>query len=179
MSVNNIYRSDEFFRQVAEQKLWTAWRTEKRLNKTTGELKETKVPYCGLGIKSESDDPASWISIEDAKIAGTEGFINGGGGGIGIFLGIEYGTGYRLGGVDLDTCLSPDNGLTPWAKEVVDHFDTYGEISPSSTGVKLYFLYRAADLDAIRLITGTHWSKNFKERTGSDHALLCNDRRSL
>ena len=57
MSVNNIYRSDEFFRQVAEQKLWTAWRTEKRLNKTTGELKETKVPYCGIGIKSESDDP--------------------------------------------------------------------------------------------------------------------------
>jgi hypothetical protein len=151
--------------------LWTAWRTEKRLNKTTGEFKETKVPYCGIGIKSESDDPATWINIEDAaRIAGTEGFINGGGGGIGIFLGIEYDTGYRLGGVDLDTCLSPDNGLTPWAKEVIDRFDTYGEISPSSTGVKLYFLYRAADLDAIRLITGTHWSKNFKERTGFDHA---------
>ena len=113
----------------------------------------------------------TWINIEDAaQIAGTEGFINGGGGGIGIFLGIEYGTEYRLGGVDLDTCLSPDNGLTPWAQEVIDRFGTYGEISPSSTGVKLYFLYRAADLDAIRLITGTHWSKNFKERTGSDHA---------
>jgi Protein of unknown function (DUF3987) len=171
MSVNNIYRSDEFFRQVAEQKLWTAWRTEKRLNKTTGELKETKVPYCGIGIKSESDDPATWINIEDAaQIAETEGFINGGGGGIGIFLGIEYGTEYRLGGVDLDTCLSPDKGLTPWAKEVIDRFDTYGEISPSRTGVKLYFLYGVADLDPIRLITGTHWSKNFKERTGSDHA---------
>jgi len=96
MSVNNIYRSDEFFRQAAEQKLWTAWRTEKRLNKTTGELKETKVPYCGIGIKSESDDPATWINIEDAaQIAGTEGFINGDGGGIGIFLGIDCGNGYR------------------------------------------------------------------------------------
>ena len=108
MNVNNIYRSDEFFRQVSQQKLWTAWRTEKRLNKTTGELKETKVPYCGIGIKSESDDPSTWINIEDAaRIAGAEGFINGGGGGIGIFLGIEYGLEYRLGGVDLDTCLSP------------------------------------------------------------------------
>jgi len=36
--------------------------------------------------------------------------------------------------------------------------------------MKLYFLYRVADVAAIRLITGTDWSKNFKERTGSDHA---------
>ena len=63
MSVNNIYRSDEFFRQAAEQRLWTAWRTETRLNKTTGELKETKVPYCGIGVKSESDDPLHGLTL--------------------------------------------------------------------------------------------------------------------
>ena len=170
MRFNDIYRLDEFFRQVAEQKCWTAWRTEERRTKN-GEVRKTKVPYSEIGVKSESDDHATWITLEDAgKVATTEGFINGGGGGVGLWLGIEYGAEYRLGGVDLDTCLSPETGLTPWAQEVIDRFQTYGEISPSKTGVKLYFLYRVADLDAMRRITGTDWSKNFKERTAFEHA---------
>ena len=171
MSVNHIYSLGEFFCQVAEKKCWTAWRTERRTNKTTGQVKVTTVPYSRATVESKSNDPTTWVSIEEAKaVAETEGFINGRGGGIGIFLGIEYGPEYRLGGVDLDTCLSPENGLTPWAQEIIDRFRTYSETSPSQTGVKLYFLYRVADLDAIRRITGTDWSRNLKERTGSDHA---------
>ena len=171
MSFNDIYSLGEFFCQVAEQKCWTAWRTERRTNKTTGQVKTTKVPYSRATVESKSNDFTTWISIEEAQaVAETAGFINGGGGGIGIFLGIEYGLEYRLGGVDLDTCLSPENGLTPWAQEIIDRFQTYGEISPSKTGVKLYFLYRVADLDAMRRITGTDWSKNFKERTAFEHA---------
>ena len=117
----------------------TAWRTEQRTNKTTGQVKVTKVPYSRVTVESKSNDPTTWISIEEAQaVAETAGFINGRGGGIGIFLGIEYGPEYRLGGVDLDTCLSPENGLTPWAREIIDRFRTYGEISPSQTGVKSY-----------------------------------------
>ena len=168
MSTHCIYSLDDFLPQVITQKCWTAWRTEERQNKT-GDVKITKVPYQTVTSQSRSNDPTTWISIEDAEaVAATEGFINGGMGGVGLWLGIEYGTEYRVGGVDLDSCLSPN--LTPWAKEIIDRLNTYGEISPSRTGIKLYFLYRVTDLDAIRLITGTDWSKNFKERTGADHA---------
>jgi hypothetical protein len=170
MNTHYIYSWSDFLGQVWDQKCWTAWRTEQRKNKTTGEVKTTKVPYQTVTSESRSNDPTTWISIDDAEaVAATEGFINGGMGGVGLWLGIEYGTEYRVGGVDLDSCLTP-TGPALWAKEIIDRFDTYGEISPSRTGIKLYFLYRVADLDAIRLITGTPWSKNFKERTGSDHA---------
>jgi putative DNA primase/helicase len=169
MNTHCIYSLSEFLGQVITEKCWTAWRTEERKNKTTGEVKTTKVPYQTVTSESRSNDPTTWISIEDAEaVAATDGFINGGMGGVGLWLGIEYGTEYRVGGVDLDSCLSPD--LTRWAREIIERFNTYGEISPSRTGLKLYFLYRVADLDAIRLITGTDWSKNFTERTGSDHA---------
>src|SRR6266404_1062379 len=170
MSVNHIYSSDEFFGQVTERKCWTAWRTEERTNQK-GEIGTTKVPYSKLKVKSESDDPTTWITIEAAaKVAATDGFINNGGG-IGIFLGIDCGNGYRLGGTDLDSCLSEEEGtISAWAREILDHFDSYAEVSPSRQGVKIYFLYRDDGLDEIRRITGTKWSRNFKERTDSNHA---------
>src|ERR1700730_1440885 len=92
MSFNDIYRLDEFFRQVAEEKCWTAWRTEERRTKS-GEVRKTKVPYSEIGVKSESDDPTTWITLEDAgKIAITQGFINGGGGGVELAEESQIGT---------------------------------------------------------------------------------------
>jgi primase-polymerase (primpol)-like protein len=142
MSTQCIYSLSDFLGQVITQKCWTAWLTEERKNKTTGEVKFTKVPYQAVTSESRSNDPTTWISIDGAEaVASTEGFINGGIGGVGLWLGIEYGTEYRVGGVDLDTCLTP-SGLAPWAKQIIERFNTYGEISPSKTGIKLYFLYR-------------------------------------
>ncbi|MBV08677.1 hypothetical protein [Rubinisphaera sp.] len=41
-------------------------------------------------------------------------------------------------GVDLDHCLEPETGnLLPWVSEIVDLLDSYTEISPSGTGVKI------------------------------------------
>jgi hypothetical protein len=41
-------------------------------------------------------------------------------------------------GIDLDDCRNPDTGeLTPWAKADVKQLGTYGEASPTATGVKL------------------------------------------
>jgi len=42
-------------------------------------------------------------------------------------------------------------------------------VSPSRRGVKIFFLYRDDDLDEFRRITGTKWSRNFKERMDSHH----------
>jgi hypothetical protein len=52
-------------------------------------------------------------------------------------LGIVLGNG--LCGVDLDRCRDVDTGeLSPWAQEAVAELDTYAEVSPSGTGVKLF-----------------------------------------
>jgi hypothetical protein len=40
-------------------------------------------------------------------------------------------------GVDLDDCLDEDGNFL-WGEDVVNHFDSYCEISPSGLGVKLF-----------------------------------------
>jgi primase-polymerase (primpol)-like protein len=68
--------------------------------------------------------------------------------GIGLVLGpLDDGT--CLAGIDLDNCRHNDS-LTPWAQKIVDRFGTYTEISPSGSGVKLFFLLTQADAASVR-----------------------------
>ena len=42
-------------------------------------------------------------------------------------------------GVDLDDCVDPSSGeISPWAVTIIDRLDSYYEISPSRTGVKIW-----------------------------------------
>jgi hypothetical protein len=45
----------------------------------------------------------------------------------------------NFAGVDLDDCRDPETGaVAPWGQELVDLLDSYAEISPSSTGIKVF-----------------------------------------
>jgi hypothetical protein len=77
--------------------------------------------------------------------------------------------GLALGGVDLDTCRDSDGTLRPWALEVIERFASYAEVSPSGTGVKVFFTYTAFDLAVLRShMRGSSHSKLFK-RGGGEH----------
>jgi hypothetical protein len=53
--------------------------------------------------------------------------------------GIGFVLGDGLAGVDLDDCRDPKSGvLEDWARDIVDELDSYTEISPSGTGVKIF-----------------------------------------
>ena len=67
------------------------------------------------------------------------------GSGIGIELG-DLGDGTHLARLDLDSCLSGDGALAPWAQSILDVAPSYTEISPSGTGVKVFFLAACADI---------------------------------
>src|SRR5262249_19706793 len=55
--------------------------------------------------------------------------------GIGFVFGAEAG----FTGVDLDRCLSPESSaVAPWAKDILGQLNSYAEISPSGTGVKVF-----------------------------------------
>ena len=95
--------------------------------------------------------------------------INGLGGGVGIILGIECGDDWLLGGFDLDTCRT-DGSFEDWAKQVMDRFASYTEISPSLTGAKIFFRYRASDLPRLRAMMGTaKHSKIFSRSSTTGH----------
>ena len=103
MDIDGIYHLGEDSRHVlgdfSKLNVWTAWRNEERTT-NSGKVNKTKVPYATPRIKTRSDDPSTWVSAEHAiKTSFTPGFINGGGGGFGIYLGIGCGDGYLMGGI--------------------------------------------------------------------------------
>src|ERR671926_1365459 len=97
---------------------------------------EYKVPLIaiesGACFAASSTDSDTWRSYETALRAFTENeHFNG--------IGRVIESAEEYVGVDLDDCLDPETGeITPWAKKILDQLDSYSEISPSLTGVKIW-----------------------------------------
>jgi putative DNA primase/helicase len=123
--------------QHAEEPRWVAWRNERRGDKLT------KVPYCGTDKKAKADDPATWMCRTEADRVAAR-IVNGLGGGIGYELG-DLGNDLFIAGLDLDSCLN-GTGLADWAAVVLAAIPTYGEVSPSGTGLKLFFHLGSEDV---------------------------------
>ncbi|MEM1107281.1 MAG: AAA family ATPase [Planctomycetota bacterium] len=110
--------------ELRESSNWVAWNLE---NNRDG--KPTKIPKSPqTGREASSTDPATWGTLDDAlEHAATRGYS-----GVGCVL-----AGDGIVGVDLDDCLV-DGKPTPDAQEIIYRLDTYCEVSPSGTGVKLW-----------------------------------------
>ena len=131
------------------------WRAEIRNGR------KTKLPHDPeTGALAQSDNPQSW-----ATLGAAEAWAIANGGNVGLMFAPVGGL--HTGGIDLDTCRNPETGeIEPWAKEVIDRFQTYAEVSPSETGVKLFFTYALADKPEIdRLFDGKH-GRSFKNGNG-------------
>jgi hypothetical protein len=144
-----------------DKEVWVCWRDVTRNGKST------KIPInANSGGDAKSNDPKTWATLDRAKYwAKRNAGCN-----IGIVL--AQVDDLHLGGVDLDTCRDKKTGeLKPWAKEAIERLDSYSEISPSMSGVKIFFLYRLSDkagLDALLGGADKH-SRMFKCDTGGDH----------
>lgn len=90
-----------------------------------------KVP-CNTNRQSwDAHDPDIWLDFGTAVAAAER--LNCG-------IGFVF-NGDGNAGVDLDDCRNPQTGdIDPWAQDIIDHGGTYTEVSPSKTGVKLFFL---------------------------------------
>ena len=98
---------------------------------------ENKVPLVasrsGAVYVASSTNPDTWRSYKDAYNAWLENEWSFAGVGRVIHATED------LVGVDLDKCLNPETGeLTPWAAQIIWRLDSYAEISPSLTGVKVW-----------------------------------------
>jgi putative DNA primase/helicase len=108
---------------------WLAWRY------TWKKKKWDKPPVdARTGQAGSSTNPATWCSFNEAMRAHRPGI---GGLGVGFGLG-EADCNIHFSGVDLDDCRNPETGeLSEVAREIVATMDSYTEVSPSGTGVKI------------------------------------------
>ena len=133
---------------LSEQKIWVAWKEQ--LNKQGKLTKIPKDPATGDNAKVPSD-PSTYGTLDDA-ITCSEAMR--GKGGVGIVLG-PIDNEHHLVGIDLDSCRDLNTEtIADWAAEVINRFDTYAEISPSQTGIKLFFQIRAGDLKNMHALLG-------------------------
>jgi hypothetical protein len=107
---------------------------------------EDKVPLIaipnGACFAASSTNPDTWRSYETALETYTENEHIAGVGRI-----IEKSEEYV--GVDLDDVLDPNTGeISSWASTIVERLDSYAEISPSLTGVKIWL--RASEAEVTR-----------------------------
>jgi len=88
------------------------------------------------GYTCDGNDPANWYTFTEALAAQQAGRFDG--------IGFVNGQGeadLHHSGIDLDDCRNPATGeLSELAKDIIEAANTYTEISPSGTGVKI-FLY--------------------------------------
>src|SRR5271169_5294013 len=94
------------FDALEHEPRWVAWRNEPRGSRSA------KVPYSPNGKRAKDNDASNWGTRAEAE-ASAAGLVNGQGGGIGFMLG-EASGGRGYGGIDLDTCRSPDGTFEPW-----------------------------------------------------------------
>jgi archaellum biogenesis ATPase FlaH len=124
LSTDNIYQN-RYELIPAELKAvpnWVMFRLEHRVN----QLKPAKVPYQPSGDHAKANDPTTWNTFETCLQV------------VGKFDGIGFEFAPPYIGVDLDKCRDPETGeLEEWAQDVIAHFDSYTELSPSGTGVHI------------------------------------------
>lgn len=107
---------------------WVAWNYEPK----PGASKLAKIPKNPRnGFNASSTKPETWGSYAlAAKCASARRFS-----GVGFVL--TDGDGYT--GIDLDDCIDIDtNEPAPWAQAILDLRETYAEISPSGSGIRLW-----------------------------------------
>lgn len=102
---------------------WVLWKEVIR------DGKSTKVPYSVTGSPAKSNDPSTWSTFQEA-VDHCKGY-NG--------IGFMFSADDPYVGIDLDGCRDPETGrVCEWATEIAQRVNSYTEISPSGTGVKIW-----------------------------------------
>jgi len=112
--------------ELTEKNQFVLWRSEVR------EGKPTKVPYQVNGQRAKSNNQITWASFPEASKALNNGRSFDG---IGFMLTSDD----HFTGIDLDKCRDLETEtIEPWALNIIDEINSYTEISPSGTGIRIF-----------------------------------------
>ena len=115
----------EEMRKMAQ---WVGWRLEPD---PKGE-KPRKVPYDPkTGKRASSTNPETWGTMEQALEAKDRYMLAG--------IGFVFTDGCGIIGVDIDHCLDENGKMNEIARAITEKYPTYTEISPSGTGLHLFY----------------------------------------
>jgi len=111
--------------ELKDHPQWVVWKWEERAGKAT------KPPYDPkTGKRASHNNPLTWGTFNDAVKALKRGFDG---------IGFVFTEDDPFCGIDLDDCRDPVSGkIATWALKIIKEFDSYTEVSPSKTGLKIF-----------------------------------------
>jgi archaellum biogenesis ATPase FlaH len=121
----NEIKFDNIPQALRDKPQWVFWKIVDR----GGE--PTKVPYAFNHSEAKSNDSETWAPFDDIASEYQPARYNG--------VGFVFENHGGLVGVDLDGCREPETGkVADWAREIILKLNSYAEVSPSKTGVKIF-----------------------------------------
>jgi putative DNA primase/helicase len=118
---------------LRELEQWVGWRYFRVRSREEG-WKWSKLPVQAMtGRNAKSNDPKTWAPFDEALAyhQAHRSTVDG--------VGFVFAESDPFAGVDLDDSLDPASGeLRSWAAPIVRDLNSYTEISPSGTGVKVF-----------------------------------------
>jgi hypothetical protein len=120
-----------FLEELHARPQWVTWKYEP----SKGGGKPKKPPYNPVTLeKGSHSNPDDWATFEEALDAYANDRLQNS-----VGVGFVFTKDDPYAGVDLDNCRDPETGdLEPWAEAVVAFLNSYTEVSPSATGVKVF-----------------------------------------
>ncbi len=104
-------------------------------------------PWSVWNVAARVNDPATWSTWESVIVRFDVSRHR--------CLNFCFFSGCGVGGCDLDACRDPETGhVSDWAMNFVDRFDSYTEISPSGTGLHVFFRTTLAGKTVKQVIAG-------------------------
>jgi primase-polymerase (primpol)-like protein len=133
----------------ASQSIWVIW---KMGSSKTNPGKLTKVPYQAAKprYKARCNDPSTWAPFSTALAA----FQAGQGDGIGFAL-----RDIDLGALDLDDCRNANGDLESEARDLIDQANSYTEITPSDSGLRIIMKATGQKLHRVRPVPNANGMK--------------------
>lgn len=117
-----------FPKELRELRQWVVWKFVVR------DGKQTKVPFQPNGDHAKSDTPETWSSFDECVQA------------VNRFDGVGFVFYKGIVGIDLDKCIKDDGTLDIWAREIVEQFPSYTELSPSKRGLHIIIKSDVGDI---------------------------------
>ncbi len=109
---------------MRERRQWLLWRLDAR------DGKPTKLPFTVDGRFASSTDSATWNTFAAVVARFEQGGFDG--------IGFVFTDDDPFAGVDLDGCRNEATGeVAEWAKKIIMDLNSYAELSPSMSGVKI------------------------------------------
>lgn len=124
--IKTIEETNIILEELKERDQWVLWKLSEVIDKETGEIKETKIPYQTNGKKATSTDSSTWTRYDEVlKVYKSSGTYNG----VGFVL--TENDPFTL--IDIDKCVE-DGQVYPEALAIIKRVNSYTEYSQSGTG---------------------------------------------